>query len=53
MYRSEDYRKRAKKCLELADRAKDELIERELLSLKRTYIAVAERLMKLERARLN
>jgi hypothetical protein len=48
LYQAEDYRKRAEECAKLANRASDNLIQRELLKLRQTYLQVAERLRQLE-----
>jgi hypothetical protein len=38
------YKERAKECVKLANLANDELVRRELLTLRQTYLNIAERL---------
>ena len=40
-YSAEGYDARAKECVRLANQAADELIQRELLSLRQTYLRMA------------
>ncbi len=46
VYTAEGYDMRAQECVVLANQAKDELIRRELLTLRQTYLGIAERLRK-------
>ena len=46
VYTVEGYEARAQECVSLAIQAKDELIRRELLILRQTYLGIAERLRK-------
>jgi hypothetical protein len=43
-YTAEGYEKRAHECVVLANQAKDELVQRELLKLRQTYLTIAQRL---------
>lgn len=43
-FTAEGYEARAKECVSLANQAQDELIQRELLKLRQTYLVIAERL---------
>ncbi len=43
-FTAEGYEARAKECVTLANQAQDELIQRELLKLRQTYLVIAERL---------
>ena len=47
MYQPDDYRKRADECARLANQASDDLIQRELLKLRQTYLQIADRLREL------
>jgi hypothetical protein len=47
LYQPDDYRKRAEECVKLANQTSDDLIQRELLKLRQTYLQVAERLRQL------
>jgi hypothetical protein len=38
------YKERAEECVKLANLADDELVRRELLNLRQTYLNIAERL---------
>lgn len=38
------YRERAEECVKLANLAADQLVRRELLNLRQTYLNIAERL---------
>ena len=38
------YQERAEQCVKLANLADDELVRRELLNLRQTYLKIAERL---------
>jgi len=38
------YKERADQCVKLANLAEDELVRRELLNLRQTYLKIAERL---------
>ena len=51
VYTEEGYDARAQECVALANQAKDELIRRELLTLRQTYLGIAERLRKTSGAR--
>lgn len=51
VYTVEGYEARAQECVALANQAKDELIRRELLLLRQTYLGIAERLRKSDGAR--
>jgi len=48
-YQADDYRRRAEECVRLANEAKDDLIQRDLLMLRQTYLQIADRLSKLEK----
>jgi hypothetical protein len=48
VYQAEDYRRRAEECARLANQARDDLIQRDLLKLRQTYLQIAERLRRLE-----
>jgi hypothetical protein len=50
VYQPEDYRKRAEECVRLANQANDDLIQRELLRLRQTYLQIADRLRDLSGA---
>ncbi|MBS0469895.1 MAG: hypothetical protein JSR60_02400 [Proteobacteria bacterium] len=43
-YTADGYEKRAQECVVLANQAKDELVQRELLKLRQTYLTIAQRL---------
>ena len=43
-YSPHGYEARADQCLDLARQAKDKLIRMELMKLRRTYLAIAQRL---------
>ena len=44
IFTAEGYEARARECVSLANQAHDELIQRELLKLRQTYLVIAERL---------
>jgi len=46
IYSADGYEERARECVQLANQAKDELIQRELLKLRQTYLTIADRLRK-------
>jgi len=48
-YQADDYRRRAEECVRLDNEAKDDLIQRDLLMLRQTYLQIADRLSKLEK----
>ena len=43
-YSVEGYEVRAAECVRLANQAKDALVQKELLTLRQTYLQIAERL---------
>jgi len=45
-YTAEGYEERARECVALANLARDELVQRELLKLRQTYLNIALRLRK-------
>ena len=49
IYTADGYETRARECVALANQAKDDLIQRELLKLRQTYLVIAERLRNTER----
>ena len=48
-YSADGYDGRAKECVRLANMASDEMIQRELLSLRQTYLRMAAELRNLTR----
>lgn len=48
-YSADGYDARAKECVRLANQAADEMIQRELLSLRQTYLRMAGELRNLTR----
>jgi hypothetical protein len=43
-YSVSGYEQRARECVDLANKAQDQLIRMELLKLRQTYLTIAERL---------
>jgi len=50
-YGATGYQNRAEECVRLANLAEDELIRRELLTLRQSYLQTAERLKRLPSAK--
>ena len=47
MYSATGYERRAEECVKLANLAKDEMLQSELLRLRQTYLQIAHRLRSL------
>ena len=47
-YSSKGYMIRAEECVRLANLTKDNMIQKELLSLRQSYLKIAERLVEIE-----
>ncbi|HUC63249.1 MAG TPA: hypothetical protein VMF53_14965 [Alphaproteobacteria bacterium] len=43
-YTAEGYRRRAEECVRLANLAREEMVQSELLRLRQSYLRIAERL---------
>ncbi|MBL6853324.1 MAG: hypothetical protein ISS15_15480 [Alphaproteobacteria bacterium] len=52
IYSAEGYEERARECVTLANLARDELVQRELLKLRQTYLNIANRLRKTDAVEL-
>lgn len=49
LYDADSFIARAEECVKLANAAKDELIRKELLQLRQSYLQTAERLKKMNK----